>query len=349
MLYAQSPATTALAQVALDIEGASAGRLEAAYGGEPMADVVEETTGSGPISRKHLGSVRYSNAELTCGVGMAPQFYDWISQTLDGSFVRRNCAIVTSDANAREITRLTMSSALVAQVGFPLLDASSKDPATMSVQLAPSSSVYSSGSGFPVAALSTAGQQKRWLPSNFRLRIDGLDSSHVHRIEPIVVTTTMVDTSVGETRTSTTQPGRLHFSDLVVTLSEGAGADTYRAWAQGFMIGGHNDSSDEKSGTLELLASDLSETLFTLTFSGLGIASLSTTPADPQMVLSVTARLYFQQVRFSVGAPSSSPVVVHPSTTAPQTSVSPVVSVAAHGGLIAPVATPDNLVRVQSP
>src|SRR5215469_6413988 len=142
MPYAQDYTAYSPGHVALELEGAQASWVVSAQGGEATADVVEETPVPSPIVSKHIGTIRYSNAELACGAGMAPQFYDWISETLSGNFTRKNCAIVVTDDNQRELSHLTLSNALIAQVGFPTLDASSKDPATMMIQLAPQTTTY---------------------------------------------------------------------------------------------------------------------------------------------------------------------------------------------------------------
>jgi tail tube protein gp19 len=344
MPYTQDSRAYTPGHVALELDGAQASWVVSAQGGEAAADVVEETPAPSPIARRHIGPVRYSDVELECGAGMSPQFYDWISETLSGNFARKNCAIVVTDYNSRELSRLTLSNALIAEVGFPALDGASKDPATMMVKLAPQATAYEAGSG--TLGIPLVKEQKRWLPSNFRLRIGGLDCTQVRKIEPLVVTATMVDSSIGESRAYASEPARLRFSDLVITLAQGSAAQGFYEWAKQFILSGLSTPAYERSGTLEFMAPDLQEALFTLSFSGLGIHRLATgrVESGSAAIASVTAYMYYQQVRFAVGG---TPQLTVSGAAGQPTLASPVATVADRPGLIAQGISPQDLVRVR--
>ena len=50
---------------------------------------------------------------------------------------RKNGAVVTADMNGKEVTRRTFEGAVVSSIGFPALDAASKDTARLRVALTP--------------------------------------------------------------------------------------------------------------------------------------------------------------------------------------------------------------------
>ncbi len=86
------------------------------------------------------GNVKYEDVSFKCGTGMSREFYNWIdtaikfTSNVDG---RKNGAIVHFDYDYNELSRLTFHEALVTEFAMPALDASSKDPAMMTVKFKP--------------------------------------------------------------------------------------------------------------------------------------------------------------------------------------------------------------------
>ena len=290
---------------ALELNGSLVGRPLSIEGGEPIGEVVTEPVGVDRVTRKHLGGVDYEDIVVECGAGMADSFYAWIADTLDHTFSRKNGAIVTADMNGKEVTRRTFEGAVVSSVGFPALDAASKDTARLRVALTPDVTRRKPPGGAKPSEKLTA--SKKWLASAFRLKIDGLDCTKVLRIEPIVVFVRSQQAPVGELRIPTID-ARIDVPDLVVTLAE-SGAATWDAWVDDFLVAGNDAQDREKSGTLELLAQDLTTKLFTLHFSGLGIYRLHRVkqPAGSEAIPRVTASLYCEQLRLTVGAAQPKP------------------------------------------
>lgn len=289
---------------ALELDGSNVGWVESAEGGAAMADVVEEKLGPDRIVHKHIAGVKYEDITVICGTGMSKALYDWISDTLRGTHARKNGALVTADYNYTAESRLTFQDGLIREVGFPALDASSKDAAALTVKIAPELTrreVTTGGVGNGGVGAKGAGQQKQWLCSNFRVRLDGLDCSRVNRIEPLVATTVVVENPVGELRDYQKEPAHLDVPDLVVTLAESSAKDFY-TWHENFVIKGKSGEDNEKSGTLELLAPNVQDVLFTLSFSGVGIYKLGPQRADTgETIRRVTASMYCQEMRFAVG------------------------------------------------
>ena len=124
----------------LELHDASMGFVHSFEGGDATADVAVEPPGADGIARKHLGNVRYEEIVLTCGANMSQPFYDLVaaalketSRTHFGPSFSPNGAVVAYDA--AEVWRLHFFHAFVSEVGFPALDASSKDAATLCVKL----------------------------------------------------------------------------------------------------------------------------------------------------------------------------------------------------------------------
>ena len=286
----------------LELNGTPMGSVESFEGGYATSDVVVEKVGADRIAHKHLSGVKYEEISITCGAAMSDGFYDWLKQTLNGSFTRQNGAIVTYDFNRNEVSRLSFLNALVTEVGFPALDASSKDSATLSVKLTPSSTKIDKANSSGKANFFNQ-KAKTWLPSNFRIQIDGLDCTRVNRIEAIAVTQSLVENPVGETRDYQVEPAYLVVPNLVITLADDPRAQNLHDWHESFVVNGNNGQDQEKNGTLECLSSDLKSALFTLELKQLGIFRLApaNTGAASGNISRVQAEMYCEQILFNYG------------------------------------------------
>jgi len=277
---------------ALELEGATAGFLQSVEGGDATADVVVEV-GEGACSTvKHLANVRYEDIAITCGIGMSAAFYDWVTATFQCGFARKNGAIVAADFNYKERARRSFTSALISEVRMPALDAADKDPAYMTVKITPETTQRQKGSGQTIVPCGTPKAQKKWLASNFRLTIDGLDCKKVNTVEGFTL----------KQPVSRDQIGTLEVPNLGVTLPESA-AQPFFDWHEDFVINGNNGSGNEKNGMLEYLAPNLADVLFTINFQNLGIFKLAPekVEAGSEQVARVKAEMYCEQMTFKVG------------------------------------------------
>jgi len=174
--------TYATAKYGLELDGAGAGWVQSATGGNATSDVIEEKVGTDHVVKKHLAGVKYEDIVIDCGAGMSKSFYSWISDTFDFKFARKDGSLVTTDYNFNEVSRLNFFHALIREIAFPKLDASSKDAAKLTVKFAPEYTRFATGSGkAPSLQKHDSSVQKKWLPSNFRLTIDGVDCKYVQQ------------------------------------------------------------------------------------------------------------------------------------------------------------------------
>lgn len=288
----------------LELGGQMAGWVASASGGGATSDVIAEKLGVDHLIRKHIGGLKYTEIEVHVGTGMSKDFYDWIKSSFAHTYGRKDGAILVADYNGNEVSRLEFTHALISEIGFPALDAASKDAALMVVKLAPEVTRFKKATGKIHTAETTI--HKKWLPSNFRLRIDGLDCTRVNKIESLVVKQKNVDNPVGEMRDYQREPAYLEIPNLVVTLAESHSADWYQ-WHEDFVIRGNNGEDKVKSGTLELLAANLQDTLFTINFKHTGIFRLEPERVETHSdaIRRVTAQLYVEDMQFEVGGAAS--------------------------------------------
>ena len=287
------------ARFALELDNVSSGFVQSAAGGATFADVIEEG-GSDYYPRKHLGQPKYEDFTLQIGTTMNRGVYEWIQATWQNAFQRRNGALIATDAQQNAVSRREFFEALITETTIPAMDASSKDPAYMTLKFAPELARTTKTSGKLTEAKST---QKSWLPSNFRLEIDGLDATKVNKIEALTIKQKVVTDPIGEERDFEREPTKIEFPDLVVTLAESS-SQTWFDWFEDFVVRGNNGQEEERGGKLTFLASNLKDELGHVTFFNLGIFKIGgdKAEANADAIKRITAELYCERMELQIGS-----------------------------------------------
>ena len=296
------PVRTAFAagNFAIELEGVSAGFVKSAQGGGASGEVVVEESGTDGIAHKHLAGVKYEPIIVTFPIGSTSAFHTWIADTLARKYSSKSGAVITTDFDFKERSRLNFFNAFISEITFPALDVGSKDAGLLSVELSPEYTRRQPGSG---ARLASSGKEKQFSAANFRLKIDKLDCTGVSRIEALPIRLRITESEVGERRGELRTPSLLEVPDLVVTLAE-SHAQSFHDWHNDFVINGNNGEEAEKSGTLEYLSADLKQVLFSLRFRNLGIFRLTPEPAESgrEGLSRVRAEMYCEAIGLQVGA-----------------------------------------------
>jgi phage tail-like protein len=278
----------------LDLDGEMAGHLVSAEGGHASAEVVEQAPGPSCLTQKNLGRTKYEDISLAVGTGMSESFYEWVQSFIQCQSDHRSGAILAADFDFKEVARREFSRALITEVGFPKLDGSSRDPATLIVSMTPEETRRLPGSGKVLKPCPTGRSgQKKLMASNFRLTIDGLDCTKVTGIDAFAVKQPVADRI----------PGRIEIPNLTVTLLE-SGAESFYDWHEDFVIDGNSGANNEKKGRLELLAPNLSQVLLAVEFQNLGIFSLKPAKAEAaaDQIARVTAEMYCEAMALDFSA-----------------------------------------------
>ena len=276
-----------------------AGWVQSVEGGNATSDVVVEKLGPDHIQRKHLAGVKYEDIAIHCGAEMSKAFFDWIKATVGRSYTRKNGAIGIADYNLKETARMSWVNRLISEIGFPALDAASKDVARLSLKFAPEYTRWTQGAG-AVTSPGKAAMEKKWLSSNFRLQIAGLDCTRVNKIEAFTIKQAVVTNAVGELRNYEKEPAHLEVPNLVITMAESSSSALYK-WHEDFVIKGNNGQNAEKSGLLEYLSPDSKTAYFSLALKNLGIFKLTPekVEAGSENIRRVKAEIYCEDVQFA--------------------------------------------------
>ena len=287
---------------ALELDNQNAGWIHSAEGGGATSDVVSEKIGPDFIQHKHIAGLKYEDITLEFGTGMSKGLLGWIRDSFGKSYVRKTGAVVAGNFDNKEVSRLNFFNAILTEVRFPELEAGSKEPAFMSLKFTPEYTRTVTGGGKPIPASGpvNTNKQKQWQPSNFRLTIDGLDCTHVSKIEPLKMSMKTVDSTAGELRDYLKAPGHPEYSNIVLYVAE-THAKSFYDWHESFVIKSQSSDDKEKNGKLEFLAANLQEVLFTLDFKHLGIFKMTPEKVEAgiENVRRVKVEMYVEQMIFS--------------------------------------------------
>lgn len=262
------------------LEGVVCGLVTSPQGGTISAPVIREPRGA--FVHKRLGAPAPEPIELFLDLYLQKVVYEWINEFWQGQAIAKSGSLIALDANFQATTELQFENAVISATTVPAVDAMSKTACALAVQLSPTATNLRNASG-PVAGLAPT-QKKAWLASNFRLNIDGLDTTRVSSVSALTITN-------GEKST-------IDFPDLRVLFEEQS-SKTWADWHDQFVVQGKNDDTQEKTGSVVFLSPDLQSQLGSVTFSGLGIYRLAlepTLPGGPINIRRTVAQLYCQRM-----------------------------------------------------
>lgn len=286
------------AQYVLELDGAMAGNLFSAEGGNVYGEVVNEKIGTDRIQRKHVGRAKYEDLTITCGAEMSQELSEWIKGTIAGMGSRKNGAVVMADHNGQVLNRLVFYNAFIKEISFPVFDSSSKEAGKITLKL---SCGYTQRSypGGSVSMNAFSQQQKRWQLSNFQLKIDGLDQAvaRASKIEAITITQRVSQDAIGNAKGYNVEPTFIEVSHLTVTVPDDY-SDSLRQWMDNIVLNGN--SGDERAGVINVLAANKQDILFSLTLSNLGIFKLTPEQSDAGKtdIRRIKADMYCEDVDF---------------------------------------------------
>jgi len=281
--------TTATSGFALELDGIDAGLLKEVAGGDAYADVVVEPPGRSFYAKKHVTTIKWTPLKLSVGIGASRALEQWIAATLTGNHVRKNGTVTETGGTAATRAARSFADAVISEVTVPACDGASKDPSYLTVALDGGRVTIAKAAGKPGAVA----RPKPWVASNFKLEIDGLDTTKVSRVEAFTIKQQILDWPSGS-RVRGKEPTSVEFPNLTVTFAASS-AKTWGDWFDDFVLKGNSGDAGEKNGTLRFLAANLKDELGQVRFYNLGIFKLAATPS-PGTLKRMTAELYCERI-----------------------------------------------------
>jgi len=284
---------------ALTLEGSAAGLLRSVGGGGASAQVIAEKA-AGSLVKKHLGSIEYEDFAAQSGLGLHKALHAWIAETLEGKPSRRSGSVETIDTAGTVRSVREFTNALISEIGFPALDASSKDPASITVKWTPELTRTAKGRG-KASKLPADAKQKQWLVSNFRLTLGDLPTDRVAKIDAFAIRQTVAAAAVGEIRDYQKEPGVIEIPNLRVAFAE-VDLPAWQDWFEDFAIRGNSGDDRELSGKIGFLNPSLAKEIGSIELQNVGIYRLAPDPAPtgPTAVRRWVAELYVERMAIAL-------------------------------------------------
>jgi len=284
----------------LTLDGVDAGFVKSIEGGAIHADVINETVGPSYFVKKHIGPPRYEDFTIQVGAWMQDALYDWIAASWKMNYQRKNGSIVNYDFNFEARSQREFFNALVTEVQIPAMDGASKDQAYMTVKFQAETAEHKLVSSGPKVTAKSPGSQTMWLPSNFKLEIDGLDVQRVGKIDSFTLKQNVKPFTTGPDWMYQIEPTSLEYPNLSVYVAL-SNAEPWFTWHKEFVVEGKNGPDKEKTGAITLIDSTLSQTLLTINLKSVGIVNISPDKADASgqdQVKRVKIELYVEEMDF---------------------------------------------------
>lgn len=284
-----------------NLDGVKCGFIKKMGGGAISAEVVKEPYGGGYVVHKHIAQPKYEDISLDIGFSMSKAVYDWIAASWKMDYQRKNGSLVACDYKLDAKSEREFFNALVTETNIPACDGGSKDPTYMTLKFAPEYTRFKKASGKATAELKPE-DQKMWLPSNFRLEIDGLDCTKVNKVDGISIKQKVQTDDIGDARDAMKEAAIVEFPDLKITFAE-VTAQPWLDYFDDFVIKGNCGQDKEKNGALVLLSPNRQDELLRINFFNLGIFkyNVDDAEANKESIKRNTAEFYCERMELAYG------------------------------------------------
>ena len=268
----------------LEIDGhESTAFLKSIEGGWPKASIADEPMGGQLHRSKQVTLVEVDPISVEFGMTGANDLLQWIQGSWNRQWDRRNGQMTHADFNLHTTYEHEFYNALVAETTIPTLDAASKESGYIKCKIQPETVLVKTlpGTGARVnGRMGLKTKQKLWTPSAFRFNLDQLDDmQYTSKIESFTIKQGIKKLFTGADRFPAIEPTKIEFPNLTGTISL-AYADKLLKWQDDYIRKGRKDHDQQKSGSIEFLSPDRSQTIFRINLFQVGLISAQIMPSQ---------------------------------------------------------------------
>jgi len=269
--------------VALELDGAYAGNLHSAEGGEPV--IVPAGQPISDTKTATTATLRYEPLRLRLG-DMSAAVFKWVGEASQNQLTGRQAAVISYDLEGREIYRLAMQGARPIAIATDAFDGASQEPLRFNLTLAPGQSAHTLSSKGTNSTVKTGLKTKAILRSNFRLYVQGYESA------------TLLVRSTDPVGLKARPDGLLAPVPLKFAMRFQDAGPMY-AWMNDTLTG----KAGPRQAELQILTADLAKVAASITFDQLAILRMScpARPASIEGVQLVEVECLPTMLRFNMG------------------------------------------------
>jgi hypothetical protein len=295
-VLAVSPVSAAHAQLrdrsyatrgsALEVDGKAIGTMQSVEGGYAKADVVALSVATEEYPLKHVANVRFEPITVRGDVNS-------LADLAKKAFEKPSAVsgrLMTMGMTGKSIASLEFFNAIPTRVVIADLDASSKDACSIEITLTPERTRRVEGGGAGGAQM--MGKQERCVRSNFTVKIPGVVTTGVMKVENLAMSREVTADNLGSQRIETKNPTKPSIPNVVLTVSDATAKDFW-SWYDSFLIKGDNGQDKERTIDVQLTSPDLKSVVLTLQGTGVGMVAMRPlTGSGGEGVAKVEVELY---------------------------------------------------------
>ena len=266
----------------LELDGQSSYLLSVAGGNAVASITTEAPAGPGAIPNKHPTGFSFEDIVIALPLLASPTLSSWINDSLTKGPIYKDGAIAFADADGNALKRLQFSSALLMEIDLPVCDATQRNPAVLSLRLAPERTQWIGGSG-KVQAFPFSTRLGAALAGNFNLSIQGLEAAcrEVVLVSGLTAKRTRQPSPLNLREPTLATYSPFDISTLRITLVE-AYAAPFFSWFTNFSVQGNTGPGAERPGLLQWLTADLKTVIATAQLVNLGLVRYAPEPFNSE-------------------------------------------------------------------
>ncbi|HEY4056766.1 MAG TPA: phage tail protein [Kofleriaceae bacterium] len=237
--------------------------LKSVDGGTVKAAPVDGGHGADLFHIKQAMVTEIEPITIDFGIAGAAGVLKWIQESWRKEWSRRNGQITHADFNLDAMFEHQFYDALILETSFPTLDGSLTEAAYLKVKFLPEQVELAPTSGYKIGGNMPA-RQKSWLPSCFRLTLEGIGGlDYVNHIDGFTIKQEVKKHYSGMERFPLLVPSSVKFPALSCTMNAAFAQDVWK-WHEKVNCQGQLERQAQTTGSIEYLAPDKSTVLFRL-------------------------------------------------------------------------------------
>jgi hypothetical protein len=268
----------------LEIEGKAIGTTQAVEGGYAKADVAALSVSAEDYPLKHVTNVRFEPITMR---GDVSSLADLAKKAIDKA-TPLNGRLITMSMTGKGIASLEFFDAIPTRVAVADLDASSKEACSIEITLTPERTRRVEGGSGGAQMMN---KQEKCLRSGFTVKIPGVVTTGVTKVENLALTREVTADNLGSQRIETKNPTKPSIPNVVLTVSDATAKDFW-SWYDNFLIKGDNGQDKERTIDVQLMSPDLKSVFLTLQGTGVGMVAMRPMAGSGDSIAKVEVELY---------------------------------------------------------
>ncbi len=253
-------------KVFYDVSKAAVNNMRTSTTGNTVSKVIRD----GKLTDNEYLNLTYeilpaNEFQIELGMGPIPgSLRDLMNSFITGQSVKKSGSFIAADMNTNVNSKINFKNSLISEISFPGMDAKSKNtPMTISLKFKPEEISFKKETDKITEPLKPD-NKKQWMPSNFKIEIEGLPCNEIKRVESFKITQKNVEEKIGPVKNNKIVPGKMEYPNLVFYVPD-FDSESWKYWFSNFE---KQKVTEEKKGSIRYFDNN-SKQVFALSFKNI--------------------------------------------------------------------------------